>query len=72
MHSPCPSMTMPRRITIEEADNGFIVSCYDKEGKEKRIVCSNLEKAATAMTDMMKSKGNKMKYPRSEDMDEEM
>lgn len=43
---------MPKRVNIEEADNGYIVSANDN-GKEKRMVCKTADEAMAAVKDMI-------------------
>lgn len=55
---------MKKRVTIEEADNGYTVSSYDNKG-EKKMVCKNMSEVADAVGEMM---GEKMK-PKMTDAD---
>ena len=49
---------MPKRMTVEEADNGYVVSMSDGKGNEKRLVCKTMKEAHVAMEEMMgKGKG---------------
>jgi len=49
---------MPKRVSIEEAENGFMVSSYSDSpgGGEKKVVCKTMEEAKAAMEKMMTGK----------------
>jgi hypothetical protein len=56
-------MSMPKmkmRVTVEEADNGYMVSCYDDKG-EKKVVAKSLNEVAKAVKQMFggESESNK-------------
>ena len=63
--------SMPKRVTIEKADNGYVVSCYTGSG-EKKTVAKDITEASEAAEKMMglsekkedyaevKNKANKM------------
>ena len=42
----------PRRVTIEKAKNGFIVSCYEEQG-ENKVISKDMEEAKKVMEKMM-------------------
>lgn len=65
-------MTEKKSVTIEEADNGFIVRTFvhsdkaSEPGQEKRVVCKTMGEAFAAVEDMMggeseSAKGSRLK-----------
>ena len=54
-----PTIKMPKRVTVEEADNGYIVSTYSEKGRDEKIVCKNRNEAMEAIGKMM---GMKMQH----------
>ena len=48
-----PTIKMPKRVTVEEADNGYIVSTYSEKGRDEKIVCKNRNEAMEAIGKMM-------------------
>lgn len=50
---------MPKRVSVEEADNGFMVSCYTPKG-EKKLVCTSMQDVFDAVAQCM---GEKVKKP---------
>jgi hypothetical protein len=54
---------MPKRVSVEEADNGYMVSCYDPKG-EKKLVCTNIEEVFAAVAECM---GEKVRKPSREE-----
>ena len=53
-------MNMLKSVTITEADNGYIVSCYGNEG-EKKIVAKNFKDAFIALKKLFKVKDSDRK-----------
>ena len=47
----------PKRVSVEEADNGYMVSSYesstDGPGREKKMVCKTIDEAMMAVKKMM-------------------
>lgn len=43
---------MKKRVSVEEADNGYTVSCYDQNG-EKKMVCKTIDEVHDAVSNMM-------------------
>jgi hypothetical protein len=64
LESPKPPKA-PKRVNIEEAENGYVVSMYDGE-KEKRVVCKTVDEAVAAMKEMMGMASEKEKGEESE------
>lgn len=56
---------MPKRVTIEEADNGYTVSCYDGKG-EKKLVYESIDGAFQGIAKMMGMEMKKEKAPKKE------
>lgn len=48
----------PRRVSVEEAENGFIVHLSDEKGNSKMMVAKDMNEANEMMSKMM---GMKMK-----------
>ena len=50
----------PPSVTITQADNGYVVSCYTEKG-EKRMVAKDLDEALKNAEGMMLKKGENYK-----------
>ena len=57
-HAEMP--TMKKRITVEEADNGFLVSMYDDKG-EKKLIAKTMDEVHAAVSKLMGGKSEKEK-----------
>lgn len=55
---PIP-MKNPKRVSIEEADNGFVINCYTGEGETVQKVATDLSEAMSIMHKMMGMKKDK-------------
>ena len=62
MHDTAGMPKMPKRATVEEAHNGFIVRCMDEKGNEKQMVCKDMGEVHKAMDDAMAKKEKKLRY----------
>jgi hypothetical protein len=49
-------MSMPKRVSLEEAKNGYIVSGDNEKGMREQMVCKDMDEAMSAMMKMMGSK----------------
>lgn len=69
MDEPIGKIKSPKRVSVEEADNGFMVSMMSSEpGGEKKMVCKNMEEAKAAMEKMMTGKSEEPKKETEEDV----
>ena len=50
---------MPKRVRVEEAENGYIVSGMDEKGHEKQMVRKNMDEVMEVMGEMMGKMGMK-------------
>jgi len=57
---------MPKRVTVEEASNGFMVSMYDEKHGEMKMVCKDMGEVHKTVEKMMSKSGkaNTVKYRR--------
>lgn len=46
----------PKRISVEEADNGFMLSMMDEKGPEKKMIAKDMDEAVMMMKKMMMGK----------------
>ena len=47
---------MPKRVSVEEADNGFTVRGQDEKGKEIIMIAKDMEEVQGHMMSMMRNK----------------
>ncbi len=69
MGEDMPAIKSPRRVTVEAADNGYMVSMMgDKPSEDKKMVCKNMEEAKAAMEKMMTGKSEEPKKETEDDI----
>ena len=55
------SYKFPKRVSIEKADNGYVVRCSTQKG-EQQMVCKTMDDVMEAVQDMMGAKEKKENY----------
>lgn len=70
MEGEIAKVKSPKRVTVEEAQNGYMVSMYsDGPGAgEKKVVCKTMDEAKAAMEKMMTGKTEEPKKQTEEDV----
>ena len=52
---------MPKRVTVERVENGFIVRGSDEKGNEKQMICKDMSEVHKVVSEMMGEKTKEMK-----------
>ncbi len=56
-----PQRKLPRRVTVEEAENGYSICGYDEERNEIKMIARDMNEAADIMAELLKESSDKDK-----------